>query len=162
MNQSEYVQAKEYALRSLTCLEQSEYQIRQKLKHKKYGQDIIEEVIWFLKKYDFVNDKRYAEQYVASHCHRMNRRQLLDKLYAKGIRERDIDEYLELYQYDEEALLQKAIEKYCGIHDMSKDKQVKKCYGYFLQKGYSYTMVDACLAAKRTEGKEIADMKRPE
>lgn len=158
MNQSEYVQAKEYALRSLTCLEQSEYQIRQKLKHKKYGADTIEEVVLFLKRYDFVNDKRYTEQYVASHCHRMNRRQILDRLYAKGIRERDIDEYLEMYQYDEEELLQRAIKKYCNTHDMAKDKQVQKCYGHFLQKGYSYAMVEAFLTAWNTEGEEASDV----
>lgn len=147
MNQTEYVQAKEYALRSLTCLEQSEYQIRQKLRQKKYGHETVEEVILFLKKYDFINDRRYTEQYIASHCHRLNRRQLLDKLYTKGIRTRDIDEYLEFYQYDEEALFQRAMEKYRNTHDISEYKQWKKCYAYFQQKGYSHSLIDTFLAS---------------
>ena len=145
-NQTEYVQAKEYALRSLTCLEQSEFQIRQKLSRKKFRDETIEEVLRFLKQYDFINDRRYAEQYVASHCQRMNRRKLLDKLYAKGIRSAEIDEYLELYQYDEEQLLKKAVEKYIITHDMTREKQLDKCMMYFRQKGYSYSMIREAIA----------------
>lgn len=145
-NRTEYAQAKEYALRSLTCLEQSEFQIRQKLSRKKYTEKTIEEVLLFLKQYDFVNDQRFTEQYVASHCQRLNRRQILDKLYMKGIRQTEIDDYLELYQYDEEQILKRAMEKYRNSHDMTRDGQDDKCIVYFLQKGYAYSMIKSVLA----------------
>lgn len=144
-NRTEYVQAKEYALRSLTCLEQSEFQIRQKLSRKKYTEKTIDEVLLFLKQYDFVNDQRFTEQYVASHCQRLNRRQILDKLYMKGIRQAEIDDYLELYQYDEEQILKRAVEKYMNSHDMAKDGQYDKCIIYFMQKGYAYAMIKSVL-----------------
>ena len=144
-NRTEYVQAKEYALRSLTCLEQSEFQIRQKLSRKKYTEKTIDEVLLFLKQYDFVNDQRFTEQYVASHCRRLNRRQILDKLYMKGIRQAEIDDYLELYQYDEEQILKRAVEKYMNSHDMEKAGQYDKCIIYFMQKGYAYAMIKSVL-----------------
>lgn len=144
---SEYVKAKEYALRSLTCLDQTEYQIRQKLEKRKYSAEIIEAVILFLQEYHYIDDRRFAEQYIACHCQSLNRKQLLNKLYAKGLKTESIDGYLERYHYDEEALLEKAVQKYLRTRSLSSPRDYQKAVAYFMQKGFSASMIRAALQA---------------
>lgn len=141
MNNEEWKRAKEYALKSLTRCDQTEWQIRQKLERKGYSPQIIEKVLLFLKDYQYIDDQRFLEQYIACHCSRMNRRQLLEHLYRKGIYQEDIDEYLERYQYDEGRLLQKAAEKYMKNKDWSDPVMRRKAIAYLMQKGFSYTMI---------------------
>ena len=49
-------------------MDRTEYQINQKLKEGYYPTSIIERVIAFLKKYDYLNDKRYAVRYRDSYA----------------------------------------------------------------------------------------------
>lgn len=141
VNEKELAKAKEYAMRSLTCLDQTESQIRRKLKQRDYCPEIIDRVLEFLKSYNYINDQRFLEQYVACHCKRMNRRQLLDRLSNKGLRVVNIDEYLELYEYDEEELLENALRKYVNGKDLKDLKVRQKVTAHFLQKGYSCSAV---------------------
>lgn len=141
MNNQEWKRAKEYALKSLTRCDQTEWQIRQKLERKGYSSQVTEQVLLFLKEYQYIDDQRFLEQYIACHCNRLNRRQLLEHLYRKGIYQEDIDEYLERYQYDEGRLLQKAVEKYMKNKDWSDPVMRRKATAYLMQKGYSYTMI---------------------
>ena len=141
MNDTELKKAKEYALRSLTCKDQTENQIRRKLQQKNYSPEVTDQVLDFLKAYNYIDDKRFLEQYVACHCKRLNRKQLLERLSDKGLKGVNIDEYLELYQYDEAELLKKAVEKYVQGKDLSDFKVRQKVVAHFLQKGYSGSIV---------------------
>lgn len=141
MNNTELKKAKEYALRSLTCKDQTENQIRRKLQQKNYSPEVVDRVLDFLKAYNYIDDKRFLEQYVACHCKRLNRKQLLERLSDKGLKGVNIDEYLELYQYDEAELLKKAVEKYVKGKDLSDYKVRQKVVAHFLQKGYSGSIV---------------------
>ena len=93
-------EAKEYALRSLTCREQTEYQLSEKLRRRDYSPEIIREVMDYLKEYNYINDDRFLEQYIAGHCHRMNRTQLERKLYSYWFRQLRLDDYLNNIWYD--------------------------------------------------------------
>lgn len=141
MNDTELTRAKEYALHSLAYREQTESQIRRKLQQKDYSPEIIDRVLDFLNAYHYIDDQRFLEQYVASHCKRLNRRQMLERLADKGLRSIDIDEYLELYQYDEAELLRKAFGKYVKGKDLSDYKVRQRVTAHFLQKGYSGSVV---------------------
>lgn len=151
MKSKELERAKEYALRSLTCRDQTEYQLRQKLVQREYSAEIIDSVILFLKEYHYIDDIRFTEQYIAGHCHFLNRRQLLNKLYEKGLRAGDIDPYLEQYQYDEAALLEKAVKKYLRYRTLTNRKDYQKAAAYFMQKGYSVSMIRTALQAWTVE-----------
>ena len=141
MNDTELKKAKEYALRSLTCKDQTENQIRRKLQQKNYSPEVMDQVLDFLKTYNYIDDKRFLEQYVACHCKRLNRKQLLERLSDKGLKGVNIDEYLELYQYDEAELLKKAVGKYAKGKDLSDFKVRQKVVAHFMQKGYSGSVV---------------------
>lgn len=142
MNNAEFIRAKEYALRSLTCHDQTEWEMRKKLKQRGYGNEITDAVIILLQDYNYINDTRYTENFIATHCNRWNRRKLLERLYAKGIHaDDDVEIYLEQYQYNEESLLIKEMNKYIKNKDLSDAGTRKKVIAFFMQKGYPYSMV---------------------
>ena len=130
--------AKDYALRSLTCLDQTEAQIRGKLVQKGYTEEIVDQVTDFLKAYNYLNDERFVEQYVMTHCLRLNLKQLKEHLYRKGIHQADIDFYLTEYAYDEQKLLQKEVQKYLRKRELSDASEREKVVAHFVRKGYSY------------------------
>ncbi len=141
LNQEMYSKAKNYALRSLGLREQSELQIRQKLEQREYAEDVIEAVIVFLKDYNYLNDERFIEQYIYGHCRKMNRRQIQDKLYTLGFKHIDFNYYLELYQYDEDELLKKAMIPYVQDKDLSNPDVCNKVLSHFMKKGYSFSLI---------------------
>lgn len=151
LNQEIYARAKDYALRSLGMREQSEAQIRQKMEQREYPEDVINAVIVFLKNYNYLNDERFVEQYISGHCHKMNRRQLKNKLYTLGFKHIDIDAYLELYQYDEDAVLKKAMESYIRNKDLTNPETYNKVLSFFMKKGYSFSLIRKNLDVFTTE-----------
>lgn len=145
MKQEEWKQAKEYALRSLTRCDQTEWQLRQKLEKKGYSDTTTEKVICFLKEYHYIDDERFLEQYIESHCSRLNRKQLKIRLYRKGISGENLEEYLERCQYDEDTLLRKAVDKYMRNKDRTDPVIRRKAAAYLMQKGYSYSKIRKAL-----------------
>ncbi len=138
--------AKDYALRSLTCLDQTEAQIRGKLVQKGYTEEIVDQVTDFLKAYNYLNDERFVEQYVMTHCLRLNRKQLKEHLYRKGIHQADIDFYLTEYAYDEQKLLQKEVQKYLRKRELSDASEREKVVAHFVRKGYFYRDIHLILS----------------
>lgn len=138
-------EAKEYALRSLTCREQTKYQLSEKLRRRDYSPEIIREVMDYLKEYNYINDDRFLEQYIAGHCHRMNRTQLERKLYSYGFRQLRLDDYLENIGYDEESILSSQLSSYIRKKDLTDDLNDpmirKKVISHFVNKGFSYRTV---------------------
>lgn len=143
--ETSYQEAKEYALRSLTCREQTEHQLSEKLRRREYSPEVIRAVIEFLKEYNYINDERFLEQYIASHCHRMNRFQLEQKLYTLGFRQLRLDEYLSTYDYDEERLLSTEFDSYTRKKDLSDPMVRKKVTAHFMKKGFSYSMISGLI-----------------
>lgn len=138
-------QAKQYALRSLTCYAQTENQIKRKLQAKAFNNEIIAETLEFLKVYHYIDDERFVEEYVATHCGRMNRKQILERLHGKGIYNASIEEYLQDADYDEEQLIQNEIAKYRRSKTVANPAQIDKMKVYFMKKGYSMSLVRACI-----------------
>ena len=59
-----YERGKERALYILDKTFKTEKQIKDKLIQGMYPEDVIKRIIEFLKKYDIINDKRYASMYI--------------------------------------------------------------------------------------------------
>lgn len=145
MNREEYTKARDYALRSLTIREQTEHQLRTKMLNREYSNDIIDAVIQYLKEYDYLNDERFLEQYIAGHCHRMNRRQMRNKLYSLGFSDVDLDAYLEENHYDETDVLQRDMNVYLKNKRISDPVVREKVISHYIRKGYTYGMVKKSL-----------------
>ena len=74
--------------KSLTMLERMDRtveELRRKLKQDLYSDRVIDETVSYLSGLHYLDDSRYAESYIRSRIGSVSRRELMSKLYAKGI-----------------------------------------------------------------------------
>jgi len=75
-------------------------QIKDKLKQCFYPEEIIEETISFLCKYNYLNDERYCVNYINSKKSVKSIRQITAELYNKGISPEFVKNILQNEEYD--------------------------------------------------------------
>lgn len=130
--------ARERSLFLLKDMDKTEKQIRDKLKLGDYPEDIINNAIEFLKKYNYIDDKRYTKLYITSKKNSKSIKQIELELYKKGIDKETVSEvFLEENLSNEEAL-NKLIDKIIKKYDLNDKVQYNKMCRYLLGKGFSY------------------------
>ena len=86
-----YRHAANRALYILEHTDKSEADLRRKLKETGYPEDIIERAVEYVRGYHYIDDARFALNYVRIHAAAISRRELSNKLLQKGISREDID-----------------------------------------------------------------------
>ncbi len=139
--------------RALNLLESRDYtsgQLREKLRQGDYPQACIDEAIDYVKSYGYVDDLRYAKDFITYHLEHKSRTRIGQDLMRKGIG-RDIIEaaFEELEQsgtgQDEMAMIVKLLEKKkYDVRTASKqDKQ--RMYGFLYRKGFHADAISRAL-----------------
>lgn len=144
----EQKKANNYALNLLKYRWRTKKEIRDKLILKEYDENIVEETILYLKKYDFINDKRFAETYAREKVEnkKLGNYRIKHELYNKGVSQEIIDEVLENYSYDEyERALELGKKKIKSYKNDDKQAIYRKLGGYLQRRGYSYDCVSRVL-----------------
>lgn len=142
VSEDEYLRCKNSALNMLEKSYKSEKEVRDKLSGKGYEERTIERVMEFLKKYNFVDDTKYAEMYIKEKIKTDGMSKIKYSLMRKGICENIIKDKLE--QVRPEAILAAAEElaekKYSLLIKNESDtrKIYKKLGEYLMRKGYSW------------------------
>ena len=67
---------KERALYLLKAADKTEYEIRTKLKQAFYPEELIDYAVDFLKQYRYIDDQRYAQNYINLYAERRSRRNI--------------------------------------------------------------------------------------
>jgi regulatory protein len=143
--------------RSLYLIEQAsktESKLREKLiKSGKYSEEIIEETIDFLKKYEYIDDLRFAKQLIKHYSGSKSLREIEQKLYQRGVNKRDIKEAMAGFKNDEELsedsemrAVKAAINKKCKDPSMLDGDKKRKLYASLMRKGFSYSTVRKALS----------------
>lgn len=138
-----YIKAQDAALKYLAYRLRSEKEIKEKLREADYGSDVIERVLAFLRKYDYVNDRDYCDRYIRES---MNLRPkgshlLRYELRQKGISDTLIDVALEESGLDEVEGAMRLLEK--KLKDVSDipEKDYRRAVSMLQRRGYSYDII---------------------
>lgn len=129
--------AKHRALYILERCDRTEQELRTKLS-RNYEPEIVEEAIRYVKQYDYINDKRYAVNYLKSRCQIKSRRQVEQELlYKKGI-SRDILEEAsqEMEAQDEGLLIRRWMEKKHFFPGTATQEEQRKFYQFLMRRGF--------------------------
>ena len=118
------------------------YEVQQKCLKLGYAEELIDEIVDYLKENDYLNDKRYVEKYIKN-IMRLKVSSIYEMkigLLKKGVLEDDILEYIssnkeELIDFEYESAKKSVIKKMRQVNDIEK---VKK---YLAAKGYSYDSI---------------------
>lgn len=142
-----YKRGKERALYYLKSSDKTVVQMRTKLKEGFYPENIINKIIEFLKKYGYLDDYRYAENFISYNKQRKSVQRMKSDLSLKGIEKSIIDDaFIENIQEDE-GVEEHLIEEYCKkkVKGNIDEKQYNKIVMALMRKGFKYEQVKSVL-----------------
>lgn len=133
--------AKQKAMAILKYMDRTEQELRQKLKQADYTETIIESAIEYVKKFHYLDDERFAMNYIRFKKNSKSKRQLQTELSQKGIRKEYIDLAFEEEYDDEELAIQKAVaKKTLDIDSLSQEEKMKLASSLY-RKGFKMDLI---------------------
>ena len=150
-----YRRAKQKAMAILIHMDKTEKELYTKLKEAYYTDIVIEKTIEYLKGYNYIDDERYASNYIRIRKNTMSKYSLRTKLIQKGIN-KDLLEEIIAIEYDvdtndtdpEILAINKAIlKKHKDIVILSFDEK-QKLMASLYRKGFDLDKIHSCLKNK--------------
>ena len=130
------------ALRLLERMDRTEAQLRRKLSELRYPEEIVEEAIAYVKSFHYLDDARYARQYIESRRETESLRQMRSALAQRGIGRSLLEEILqETEPPREEEQISRWLAKRQFHPDEADEKERERMYRFLLRKGYSWEAV---------------------
>ena len=157
-NSKDLSKARSYAYRLLAIRSRSIKEIKEKLKKKGFEESLIIEVIDYLERLDYLNDRQFASAWVNSRISTkpVGLLKLRYELKDKGIDNKIIEEVLsklkENYNEYEVAcdLAKKRMKKLSKIDSL---KAKRRIFNYLLRRGFSYELVCEVMGLVETESR---------
>jgi regulatory protein len=127
---------KRKAVSYLKFCNQTEQELRTKLKRQLYNEDIIEKTIAYLYDMHYIDDYRYAENFVDVNKKKHSRKWIELRLQQKGIKKDLSDDFFD-EEYSEDAPIKKAIEKKLKGASIQTREQREKILASLYRQGFS-------------------------
>ena len=137
-----YDMLKRAKLRCMHLLEKRDYtekELRQKLENGKteYTEEQIDGAIAYVKSFHYVDDGRYACEYIEAMQSRKSRRQIEQELYQKGVDRELIQEaFEETGEVPEEEQIARWMEKRKFHPEEADLKEKQRMYAFLARKGF--------------------------
>ena len=129
--------AKKRALHLLEQMDRTEKQLRDKLLANEYPQSCIDGAIAYVKGFHYLDDLRYASNYVRFSQEKMSRVQMKQKLMQKGIASSVIaDAIEEAYVADEMEQIMALLRKRKFVPEKADEKEFQRTYQYVMRRGF--------------------------
>lgn len=134
--------AMKFAMKLIGLRRRSEFEMRKKLQKKGVGKELSEEVINELKKFQYIDDEKFAESYINDRINLRPAGKFLIKmeLRSRGVREPTIDRKLGELVSDEQELemAQTLVRKRInGLRPQKSEKDRVKLMNYLKTRGFS-------------------------
>ncbi len=136
---------KNRAVNYIESRERTEYEIRSKLKTLYYTEEVIDSTISFLADYNYVDDDRYARQFVDTYSNRKSKARLKQDLMLKGVDKEIIQSTLEDTYIDEESVLRELVDRKLSRVDQLDDNMYRRTVNFFMRRGYNYQLISKIL-----------------
>lgn len=132
--------AKLRAMHLLEDMDRSEAALREKLVQGLYPEEAVETAISYVRSFGYLDDARYAMNFVQSRKSSKSRREILYQLCQKGISKETAKEAVEagFDQEDETDAIRRILEKKRVDSGTATPQQMQKLYGYLARKGFRY------------------------
>ena len=138
--------AKNRALYLITSSPKTEKQLTEKLKEQLYCKDVIDEVVAFLNKYDYLNDYIYTENYFSQNISKKGINRIKTELAIKGIKPAIITNVIEENDFDCSDTLVNIIEQRKNRYDFRDKKDLDRFIAFLCRRGFTYSQVKTVLA----------------
>ena len=139
--------AKKRCLNLLEKKNYTEYKLREKLREGLYPTEIEEKAIAYVKSFHYIDDYRYACDYIFYHKDSETRKKIEEKLRIKGIESSILQQaFADSYKEGEELQIEleqvyKLLQKKHFDRENMDWKEKQKIYAYLLRKGISNSVI---------------------
>ena len=137
--------ARERALSLLKVRDRTEWEMRQKLAGGFYPAAAVEETIAFLKEYGYLDDGRYARNYVEICGKRKSRAELIQGLRRKGIDRHMAEELCRECEPDTEEALAALLRKRRFDAGTASSDEKRRTAAYLMRRGFSWEEIRKAL-----------------
>ncbi len=159
LNETLIVRAKKRGMNLLMKMDRTESDVRRKLDEGGYPTEAVDAAIQYLRSFHYIDDERYAAEYIRFKLGSMSRRQITMKLSEKGIAADIIEAAFGQYEDEggegtsetERRLIAKLISKRhpLGVSDLEYNER-QKLFAYLYGKGFSTSMIEEVFESLRT------------
>lgn len=155
IEEDDFIKCKEAALKTIERVYKCEKELTDKLIIKGYEPQTIQRVMDFLRKYNFLNDEKYAEMYINERLKYEGIQKIRYALIRKGILQEIIDEKIQNVNSDAsiDTALNLAQKKFNLLKRSEEDdrKVMKKLAEYLYRKGFSQENIKSILKKISTD-----------
>ena len=132
--------AKLRAMHLLEDMDRTEKALRDKLRQGGYPESVIDGAVKYVSSFGYLNDVRFAENFVLSRKDSKSRREIQALLAQKGVPADTAQAVLEqIYGEDgEQASIRQILRKKRMDPERADEQTLRKIYGYLARKGYRY------------------------
>lgn len=132
--------AKLRAMHLLEDMDRSEAALREKLVQGLYPEEAVEMAISYVRSFGYLDDARYAMNFVQSRKLSKSRREILYQLCQKGVSKETAKEAVEagFDHEDETDAIRRILEKKRVDPGTATPQQMQKLYGHLARKGFRY------------------------
>lgn len=125
------------AMHLLEKMDRTQKQLCDKLKQNGYPEECIETAILYVEKYHYIDDLRYAKNYVRFHQTDKSRQRLKMDLMRKGVSKDIIEVALECeYENQEQEQIRALIKKKNFSFKGADQKEIRRMYQFLLRRGF--------------------------
>lgn len=140
--------------RAMNLLQKRDYTangLREKLKNGDYPEACIEEAIAYVEAYGYVDDRRYARDFVVYHLDRKSRTRIEQDLQHKGIDRKLIEQvFTELEEegmsQDEETMIRVLLQKKKYDAKMATIQEKQRMYAFLYRRGFHSEAINRALS----------------
>lgn len=135
--------AKLRALHLLADMARTEKKLREKLRQSQYPEPVIDEAVEYVRSFGYLDDVRYAENFIESRKNGKSRKEMYAALLQRGVPADVIDRAFEAYDPEEEeteAIRRLVARKGIDVRHATKE-EIHKLYGYLARKGFPYEAI---------------------
>ena len=140
----EEVLPKRARLRCLNLLKARDYtaaQMKEKLRQGGYPEEIAEEAVAYAASFSYIDDLRYAQNFIHYSHERKSRRRIENDLLSKGISREILEEAWRGWEekgnaQDEEAQIENLLAKKHFDASSADEKEKRRMYGFLLRRGF--------------------------
>ncbi|MCX7661665.1 MAG: RecX family transcriptional regulator [Candidatus Omnitrophica bacterium] len=144
-----FLKAKNYCFYLLKFRARSESEIYRRLKEKGFSEEIIKEIIAYLKEKKFLNDLEFCKEWINSKINKkFGLERIKHELKQKGIETKIIEKEIERIkeEYPEDKIISEIIkDRLKRIKNLNPKKLKTKLFGYLVRRGFKIENVQDLL-----------------
>lgn len=138
-----YKRARLRAMHLLEDMDRTESGLREKLRQNEYPDEVIEKAMGYVRSYGYIDDVRYAENFILSRSSTKSRKEIEALLLKKGVSKENINKAFScgFTEDGEQEAIRNILRKKRFDPEKCDREQLRKMYGYLARKGFRYDTI---------------------